>query len=172
MRKKRLSHAREVELDITAFLNPMIVLVSVLLMGMVLSRITEVEVTLPPGAAQDGSSQEQRQIELVIRPDGMRIDYPSGVLLKQIPRRASGEYDFEMLSLVLQEMKQQLREKGLETEEITLLPTPEIDYQTIITAMDTVRSFKAVVAASVVDAALFPRISFGDAPQSNEGNAG
>jgi hypothetical protein len=31
--------------------------------------------------------------------------------------------------------------------------------------MDTARSFKAVVAASVVDAALFPQISLGDAPQ-------
>jgi hypothetical protein len=32
--------------------------------------------------------------------------------------------------------------------------------------MDTVRSYKAVVAASVVNAALFPEISFGDAPIS------
>ena len=30
--------------------------------------------------------------------------------------------------------------------------------------MDTVRSFKAVVAASLVDAELFPLISLGDAP--------
>ena len=41
---------------------------------------------------------------------------------------------------------------------------PDISYQSIVTTMDTVRSFKALVAASVVDAALFPAIAFGDAP--------
>ncbi len=172
MIRKRRQHASEAELDITAFMNLMIVLVPILLLGMVFSRITAIEVTLPAGAALDDMSAEQRQIELVIRPDGMRIDYPSGVQLKQIPLKASGEYDFELLSLTLQEVKRQLREKGVEKQAITLLPTPDIDYQTIVTCMDTVRSFKAVVVASVVDAALFPDISFGDAPQPDVGGAG
>ena len=69
-----------------------------------------------------------------------------------------------MLSLVLQEVKRQLREKGIEKRSITLLADQDVDYQTIISAMDTVRSFKALVAAAMVDAALFPEISFGDAP--------
>ncbi len=172
MKRKRRLHVREAELDITAFMNLMIVLVPILLLGMVFSRIAEIEVTLPLGAGQDDIPTELQQIELVIRPEGMRVDYPSGVQLKQIPLTASGEYDFELLSLVLQEVKRQLREKGVEKQAITLLPTPDIDYQTIVTAMDTVRSFKAVVAASVVDAALFPEISFGDAPQPDVGDAG
>ena len=160
MKRKRHTHVRDAELDITAFMNLMIVLVPILLLGMVFSRITEIEVTLPTGAAQGDSSEQLRRIELVIRPDHMRIDYPSGVQLKQIPMLASGQYDFELLSLVLQEIKRQLREKGVEKQAITLLPTADVDYQTIITVMDTVRSFKAVVAASVVNAALFPEISF------------
>jgi biopolymer transport protein ExbD len=170
-RKRHIDH-REAELDITAFMNLMIVLVPILLLGMVFSRITEIEVALPAGAALDDSSEQLRRIELVIRPDQMRVDYPSGVQLKQIPMLASGEYDFELLSLVLQEVKRQLREKGVEKQAITLLPTAEIDYQTIITVMDTVRSFKAVVAASVVDAALFPEISFGEAPEPDAGEGG
>lgn len=172
MRRKRRLRSTAAELDITAFMNLMIVLVPILLLGMVFSRITEIEISLPAGSTQDDMAAELRQIELVIRPDGMRVDYPSGVQLKQIPLKASGEYDFELLSLVLQEVKRQLREKGVEKQAITLLPTADIDYQTIVTAMDTVRSFKAVVAASVVDAALFPEISFGDAPQSNVGESG
>ena len=75
-----------------------------------------------------------------------------------------------MLSLVLQEVKRQLREKGMEKREITILSDPDVDYQTIVHAMDTVRSFKALVAASVVDAALFPEISFGDAPAMASGS--
>ncbi len=77
---------------------------------------------------------------------------------------AGGEHDFELLGLVLQEVKRQLREQGIEQEGITILSEPGIDYQTIVRAMDTVRSFKAFVAADVVDAALFPEIAFGDAP--------
>ena len=65
---------------------------------------------------------------------------------------------------MLQEVKRRLRERGIETRAISILAEQEIDYQTIVTAMDTVRSFEAVVATSVVDAALFPEISFGDAP--------
>ena len=172
MKKRRRLPAREAELDITAFMNLMIVLVPILLLGMVFSRITEIEITLPPDAGQDELSTELLQIELVIRTDGMLIDYPSGVQLKQIPLTAAGDYDFEFLSLVLQEVKRQLREKGVANKSITVLPTPDIDYQTIVTAMDTVRSFKAVVAASVVDAELFPDISFGDASRADVGDAG
>ncbi|MDH4042204.1 MAG: biopolymer transporter ExbD [Gammaproteobacteria bacterium] len=172
MSRRRRFRAREAELDITAFMNLMIVLVPILLLGMVFSRIAEIEVALPPGATSADIPDRPLQLELVIRADGMRIDYPSGVQLKQIPLTASGEYDFEFLSLVLQEVKRQLREKGVEKQSITLLPAPDIDYQTIVTAMDTVRSFKAVVAASVVDAELFPDISFGNAPALVPGDAG
>ena len=164
MRRKRQIRGVEAELDITAFMNLMIVLVPVLLLGMVFSQITVIDVTLPSSAGSVDSN-DNRQLELVIREGGMRVDYPRGVLLKQIPMTDSGSYDFELLSLVLQEVKRQLREKGIENEAITLLAEENIDYQTIVTTMDTVRSFKAMVAASVVDAALFPQISFGDAAQ-------
>jgi hypothetical protein len=79
-----------------------------------------------------------------------------------------GDYDFALLSLVLQEVKRQLRDQGIERRNITLLSEEGVDYQTIISAMDTVRSFKTVVATDVVDAALFPEISFGDAPAKGE----
>ena len=169
MKRKRHVRGVEAELDITAFMNLMIVLVPVLLLGMVFSQITVIDVTLPPDAVADAEPDDGQQVELVIRRDSMRIDYPSGVLLKHIPLRETGEYDFELLSLVLQEVKRQLREKGLERRGITLLSEPGIDYQTIVTTMDTVRSFKAMVAASVVDAALFPDIAFGDAPVAGPG---
>ena len=166
MKRKRHPRAVEAELDITAFMNLMIVLVPILLLGMVFSQITVIDVTLPTGAGEDSATDQNQQVELVIRHDGMRVDYPRGIMLKQIPMTDSGEQDFELLSLVLQEVQRQLREKGLEKRSITLLSEQDIDYQTIVTAMDTVRSYKALVAASVVDAALFPEISFGDAPMS------
>ncbi len=175
---------QEADLDITAFMNLMIVLVPVLLMGMVFSQITVVDLKLPDAAAGAPAEDQPREkdIELVIREDGMTINYPKGILLKRIPKVPAPEpeeaqeaepagdapdmvHDFDFLSRVLQEIKRQLREKGIEKNNITVLSEPDTDYQTIVSAMDTVRSYKAVVAASVVDAELFPQVSFGDAPE-------
>jgi len=167
-RRARRRH-EEAELDITAFMNLMIVLVPVLLLGMVFSQIAVIDVQLPAGITDDGDAADNQHIELVIRNSGMRVDYPRGIALKRIPLLEEGKQDFAMLSLVLQEVKRQLREKGIEKRSITLLAEQDVDYQTIISAMDTVRSFKALVAASMVDAALFPEISFGDAPAALAG---
>lgn len=172
MKRRRHPRGEDAELDITAFMNLMIVLVPILLLGMVFSQITVIDVQLPPAASGDSEAADERQIELVIRADGMRVDYPRGILLKRIPLTEAGEYDFAMLSLVLQEVKRQLREQGVDKRDITLLPEQEVDYQAIVSAMDTVRSFKALVAAEMVDAALFPEIAFGDAPAVDKGDAG
>lgn len=174
LHRRRHRRVADAELEITAFMNLMIVLVPILLLGMVFSRITVVDVVLPPLSASAMNEEERQAVELVIREQGMRVNYPRGVLLKQIPLTGEGAHDFELLSLVLQEVKRQLAEQGIEQQDITLLSEPGVDYQTIVHAMDTVRSFRALVAASVVDAALFPQISFGDAPvrEQDRGNAG
>lgn len=183
LRKHRIP-GKEAELDITAFMNLMIVLVPVLLMGMVFSQITVLDLKLPEAAESQAADNkpEPKEIELVIREQGMTVNYPRGVLLKTIPKIADSEadsnpdgssksplvHDFKLLSLVLQEVKRQLREKGIEKRNITVLSEPNTTYQTIVSAMDSVRSYKAVVAASVVDAELFPEVSFGDAPAAGK----
>lgn len=163
---KRLRRARhaEAELDITSFMNLMIILVPVLLMSMVFSRITVLELKLPDADAGPGGDRgENKQLELVIRPAYIDVNYPQGVRLKRIDND-NGEYNFSLVSTVLQEVKRQLREKGIEKRDILILAEQATDYQTLVGAMDTVRSFEAVVAASVVRAELFPDIALGDAP--------
>jgi biopolymer transport protein ExbD len=167
MRRQRHRAKQDAELDITAFMNLMIVLVPILLLGMVFSRITVVGIVLPETATHTEQANEQARLELVIRSSGMHVNYPQGVLLRQIPLNNQGEQDFAMLTLVLQEVKRQLDERAVDQRAITLLAEQTVDYQTLIRTMDTVRSFKAVVAASVVDAALFPEISLGEAPDAN-----
>ncbi len=164
MKRRRRSQYTEAELDITAFMNLMIVLVPVLLLSFVFSQITAIDINLPEASSGDNNTPNKDQLELLIRRDYMRVDYPAGVMLKRIPQTADGKQDFALLSLVLQEVKRRLLERGDETRAISILSEQDIDYQTIVSAMDTVRSFEALVAASVVDAVLFPEISFGDAP--------
>jgi len=172
MKHRRRRRDSEADLDITAFMNLMIVLVPMLLLGLVFSRITVVDITLPQATPSELSDAQQQAVEVVIRRDSIRVNYPRGVALKHIPLTDAGEYDFQLLSLVLQEVKRQLLEQGIAQENITLLAEPAVDYQTIVHTMDTVRSFRTVVAASVVDAALFPQIALGDAPPVVEGAGG
>ena len=94
---------------------------------------------------------------------GNDINFPAGVRLKRVDKLGE-EHDFAQLSLVLQEVKRRLGERGQNRRDVLILAEPQTDYQTLIAVMDTVRSFDAVVAASVVKAELFPDISLGDAP--------
>ncbi len=166
--RSRRSRSHDADLDITSFMNLMIVLVPVLLLSMVFSQVTVLDLVLPDLSNEDASAEnnENRILELVIQEDQLLLNYPAGVRLKAFPRE-NGEYDFAQLSDVLQQVKRQLQDKGIEKKDILILSQPDTDYQTIVTAMDTVRSFKAVVAASVVDAELFPNISLGDAPEES-----
>lgn len=175
LRRRRL-RMQEAELDITSFMNLMIILVPVLLMSMVFSHVTVLQLILPDMA--DSSTPEELQnkkLELVIQTDFMDVNYPAGVRVKRVFKVAkesggqqvavpSKEYDYALLSLTLQEIKRQLKDKDVEKRDILILSRADTDYQTIVSTMDTVRSFKTVVVASVVDAELFPNISLGDAP--------
>ena len=156
---------KDAELDITSFMNLMIVLVPVLLMMMVFSRITVLELALP----QLGDANEQnidvkdQRLELVVRADSIAVYYPQGYLVKDIAVTEQG-YDYPALQLVLRQIKQTLINKNIDKKAATLLLEENIPYQVIVALMDTTRSYQDVLIASVVDAELFPEISLGDAP--------
>ncbi|MGS2722964.1 biopolymer transporter ExbD [Porticoccus sp. GXU_MW_L64] len=154
---------QEAELDITSFMNLMIILVPVLLMSMVFSHITVLDLKLPDLNQAGSNSDEKKQLELVIRDTYIDVNYPQGITLKRIENTEEG-HDFQLLSSVLQEVKRQLRDKEIEKRDILILSEPDTSYQAIVSTMDTSRSFTTVVAASAVQAELFPEISLGDAP--------
>lgn len=161
---------QEAELDITSFMNLMIVLVPVLLMMMVFSRITVLELRLPELSALAQASTEQLQndnLELVVTDSGIEVFFPQGYLLKSLPK-LDEQYDYAGLQELLKQVKVTLQDKQVEKRDITLLLTPSIDYQSIVNLMDTSRAYPEVVAASVVQAELFPNISLGDAPAQRE----
>lgn len=158
---------KEAELDITSFMNLMIVLVPVLLMMMVFSRITVLELALPQlgeANAQNIDVKDQR-LELVVRADNIAVYYPQGYLVKDIAVTAQG-YDYPALQMVLRQIKQTLINKNIDKKAATLLLEEDIPYQVIVALMDTTRSYQDVLIASVVNAELFPKISLGDAPAS------
>ncbi|GLR71338.1 biopolymer transporter ExbD [Agaribacter marinus] len=163
----------DAELDITSFMNLMIVLVPVLLMMMVFSRITIVELSLP-GLAAEASSEDiaKETLEVHVKENSIDVFFPQGYLVESIPvfviddsdtTEYSPQYDFQSLQSTLKQIKQTLVNKGVEKKDITLLLPQNADYQTIVTLIDTTRSYKDVLINSIVDAELFPDVSLGDA---------
>ncbi len=169
MLKKRIRHnVDEAELNITAFMNLMIILVPVLLLSMVFANITVLELKLPKTQNNEEINLEELQLEVVIRNDKLVLADTIKGPIQEFPK-AKDLHDFKALSKLLIELKKKVPEK----RDITLLAEETTDYQTLVAVMDTVRSYKTVVAASVVDAELFPDISIGDAPESeNAAKAG
>lgn len=165
MRGHRRRKVQEAELDITSFMNLMIVLVPVLLLSLVFSQVRILNLQLPIIDDSNVERQEPKMLELVLSDDRLDINYPSGILLKSFTKQLeTQQYDFSAVSLYLQDLKLTFQQNNIVKDDILILLSPNIQYQTIVTTMDTVRSFKAVVAASLVDAELFPKISLGDAP--------
>ncbi|MDX1693294.1 MAG: biopolymer transporter ExbD [Ketobacteraceae bacterium] len=159
---------KEADLDITAFMNLMIVLVPVLLMSMVFNHITILQLNLPDlTGAEIQSAEKNRQLEVVLREDRIEVFYPSGVLVKTIPSVEKGEkmvQDYHTLSLVLQEIKRTEQSANNDKRDVLLLSEAGVDYQELVSTMDTLRAFETVVVTSKVEVELFPEISLGDAP--------
>jgi biopolymer transport protein ExbD len=156
----------DAELDITSFMNLMIVLVPVLLMMMVFSRITVLDLTLPElGDANEMPIDiKDQRLEIVVRTNNVAVYYPQGYLVKNLPT-IEKEYDYKGLQNTLKQIKQSLLNQDIDKRAATLLLEEDIPYQVIVALMDTTRSYPEVVVASVVEAELFPEISLGDAPQ-------
>ena len=163
--RHRRVNTQDAELDITSFMNLMIVLVPVLLLSLVFSHVRILNLQLPvlSEAELAEDQKEPKILELVITKKHLELNYPAGILLKRFEVKDQG-YDFAALSTYLQDLKLTFQQNAIEKNDIVILLAPSVDYQTIVSAMDTVRSFKAVVAANLVDAELFPLISLGDAP--------
>lgn len=166
-RRKHRRLQQDAELDITAFMNLMIVLVPVLLLSMVFEHTKVLELNFPKSAqVLDQTDLDNEQLQLIIRKQGFDVASSKAGILKHLPVK-EGEYDFENLSLFLRDVKSRIPDKS----EISILLERDTSYQTLVTAMDTARSYKTVLVASVVDAELFPSISIGDAPAVAQKNS-
>lgn len=160
MRRKHRRLHKVADLDITAFMNLMIVLVPVLLLNMVFAHARVLELNFPEmDAAAAGSEEEPLQLQVIILDDKLVIADNRGGIIKQLPQK-DAQHDFQLLGDVMKDIKARLPDK----KDITVMARKDTSYQTLISVMDTVRSYPAVVAGSLVNAELFPEVSIADAP--------
>ncbi|SFM54636.1 biopolymer transporter ExbD [Marinobacter zhejiangensis] len=161
MRRRHRRLVSTPDLDITAFMNLMIVLVPVLLLGMVFSQIKMIELNFPGMASGEAPAADQFRLSVALISDGLEVADSDRGLIQALPMKQGG-YDFEGLREVLVRIKSAVPEKT----DVMLEVAPGIDYQSLVTTMDTLRSYEAVVAATVVEAELFPDVSLADAAEN------
>ena len=147
------------ELNITAFLNLMVILVPFLLITAVFSRLTVLELNLPAlDAKGEASAKVKLQLELVIREHSFDIQDANIGLIKKI-ERTQKDSQWKQFTDAMVAIKTRFPDES----SISLLLEPEVDYKTMIKVMDKVRSAQVVVGFSVETVVLFPDISIGDA---------
>jgi len=155
------------ELDITAFMNLMVILVPFLLISAVFSRITILELNLPaPGTVnqQKGKDEpEKLQLEVIVRKNVIEIGDRKVGLLKTVKVDPEGSH-LQQVSDMLQQIKARFPDK----KDITLLLETDIAYERLVEMMDTLRVAQVEQDDELITAELFPVISIGDAPAARK----
>jgi len=148
------------ELNITAFMNLMVILVPFLLITAVFSRLAILELNLPGSSTEPANPQELTfQLEVTVREAQIEVGDRNLGALGIYPNADDG-YDYDALSKKLSEIKENYPEKT----DVSILLEAEIPYDTLVQVMDRVRVAEIVDESGVVRQDLFPDISIGDAP--------
>ena len=157
MRSSRIRR-HSAELDVTAFINLIVVLVPFLLSTAVFTRLSVIDLALP--AQTSGVEQlkvDELKLEVVIRPDALEVGDKIGGLIQRIPNTDKG-YDTVALAQLIEMLKQRFPTQA----NATVLALPDTSYEVLVQVMDAVRERPVPVNGKPTP--LFPDISIGDAP--------
>ncbi|HLF11281.1 MAG TPA: biopolymer transporter ExbD [Gammaproteobacteria bacterium] len=164
-RRSRKHRRREAEdLNITAFMNLMVVLTPFLLITAVFSRLAVLELNLPAAQSEVNEVEPEFQLEITVRDSGIEVGDRTAGLLNRIEKTGEN-YHLDQLSTYLARIKRRFPDKA----DATLLLEPDISYQVLVAVMDKVRVAENFDSRTnrVVRSELFPEVSIGDAPVLN-----
>jgi biopolymer transport protein ExbD len=157
----KLQSKQELELNMTTFLNLMVVLVPFLLITAVFSRMAVIELNLPSSTSESVASEIGFRPEVIVRELGLEITNGRQIIAT-IPK-VNGEYDMATLAQYMQSLK----EDYSDVDAASVLVEPQIPYDYLIQVMDVVRSVDIpdeTAENGFVRVALFPAIAVGEAP--------
>jgi biopolymer transport protein ExbD len=160
--RRRVGRHAPAEINITAFMNLMVILVPFLLITAVFSRITILQLNLPDTEAGAVQANRDFEPEVIVRDKAIVVGNRNGATLARIEATASG-HDYARLSEILQQVKARFPDKL----DATLLVEADIPYDILVQVMDSMRFVQVVQAGGIYNAELFPDISIGDAPDGN-----
>ncbi len=155
----------DTELNITSFLNLMVVLIPFLLMSAAFTQLSVLDLNLPTAAQpnpEDKKKEPKPAFEVTVTKHYLVLGnrnqtkvLPAGVL-KVIENTDKGQ-DFASLHETLSRVKESFQD----IEDITILLEEETPYNQLIQTMDTVR---VETDEEGNEYPLFPNIAIGDAP--------
>ncbi len=191
MRKRRLKR-EAAHLELTAFINLIVVLVPFLLSTAVFTRLAVMDLALPApssGGPMDKIKAGELQLEVVIRKDAFEVGDRVGGLIQRIEKAApgvanatgapgaaasavaatpatiaNGTVALKTLNALMLQIKQKFPDKT----EVSVLAEPDTSYDQLVQVMDAVRAAPTSRIENgsprIVMSELFPDIAIGDAP--------
>lgn len=161
MSRRRLRRHREPEdLELTAFINPMVVLVTFLLVNVVFTHSAVLNLDLPaPSNGTTSSPAEKLLLEITVRADRLEIGDRNRGQLAEIPNEG-GQPNVTQLAAQLEQLKLRYPDQ----KNATVLLEADIPYERLVQVMDAVRSEPDPAAGRNARKELFPDVSIGDAP--------
>lgn len=191
MRKRRLKR-EAAHLELTAFINLIVVLVPFLLSTAVFTRLAVMDLALPApssGGPMDKIKAGELQLEVVIRRDAFEVGDRVGGLIQRIEKAApgvanatgapgaaasavaatpatiaNGTVALKTLNALMLQIKQKFPDKT----EVSVLAEPDTSYDQLVQVMDAVRAAPTSRIENgsprIVMSELFPDIAVGDAP--------
>lgn len=163
MRRRQRQKDTEAEINITAFLNLMVVLIPFLLITAVFSQVSVLELNLPSGDQSDTPNEQKQKLvlELTIREKQLEIgDRNSGTL--KVLTKLGTQHDFSGAHQFLKKIKQQFPD----VTGISLLLEDNVEYDVLIQAMDTVRLQNSLINGQLIKTELFPDMAIGSATET------
>jgi biopolymer transport protein ExbD len=152
-------HSGRDDLNIVPMIDMMVILVFFLIFTAVFSKTNILQLNLPANAsAAPLDLPKGLKLEVIIRPNDLVVNDRNSGPLKVLDNTPSG-YDLDGLS----EYMRRVKATYPQMTDATVLPGPNVAYDTLVQVMDTVRVYQLPVAP-FSKAELFPDIAIGDAP--------
>lgn len=147
------------DINIVPMLDIFTILLFFLIFTAVFSKTHIVELDLPAKSSDPLKLPEGLQLEIVVRKNELIVQDRNTGPLMPLPA-IDGHYDFDGLSHYLVRVKAQVPT----LRNATVLPEPDVAYETIVSTMDAVRAFDGLQDGVPSKGELFPVIALGDAP--------
>lgn len=147
------------ELDVTAFINLMVVLVAFFLSSVTYFQFSALDLKIPSAIENAPNPSEALALEVMIRKNAFEVGDRNAGLISRIKNNDNG-YDFKALNDLLKKIKSRFPDKT----DATILSEADIPYDVLVKTMDATRNYVIVGPDNIIYAELFPDLSIGDAP--------